>query len=120
MRNCVTLRTKLNFVKYNFDIKLRDRFIGAVFANHNPSARSIASLTEPAKRMKKKLCSAHLKETINTHLHYSPQYSEHIFLNFLLHQTFCWQTWLLKSLTMTTFPEEFSVTVVDSNLMFLF
>ena len=34
-----------------FDIKLRNRFIDTVFAYHNPSARSIASPTEPVKRV---------------------------------------------------------------------
>ena len=32
-------------------MKLRDRFIDAVFAYHNPSVLSIAPLTEPAKRV---------------------------------------------------------------------
>ena len=33
-----------------FDLKLRDRFVYAEFAYHNPSARLTASLTERVKR----------------------------------------------------------------------
>ena len=32
-----------------FDIKLRDRFIEAIFADHNPCVRLLASLNEPVK-----------------------------------------------------------------------
>ena len=52
-------------------------------------------------------------------LHSFPQCSEHIFLSFLLHQSFCWQILLQMPLIVMTFPAVFCLIMVYLNLLFL-